>query len=488
MLDFTAQNVYKGNAVMMNYYSALDRGKEDFDDGVNLRFPSGTALPWGNRDYDVNLLIADKAWDRQGQLWFNIDNLDGFLGDHVLVNWLYHPYFDVRARRYRFRILNGSVSRYFSLAMVRLRNDAAGEFPGPAGSGISYDRVPFHMIANDGNVMEHSVPFDGSLDLDADGDLQDHNAILPEQGIAERYDIIVDFAANGIQPGDRLYMVNVLEHTEGRVVGAKVPLADILSEVYNPAAQDIDADGLPDQYVGGDPGVGRILEFRVAAYAGQDLSMNPADFEPGGQKMIPLPIDRDAPGVQALLASARHRTFEYDRGGGLASPWSIDTDNQGRHNMDPRRISAAPQLATGPTPAGAAGEAPVEIWKIVGGGGWSHPVHIHFEEGVILTKDGLPPPEYERWARKDMYRVGPGEDTAREMEVALRFRNFAGTYMQHCHNTQHEDHAMLLRYDVEFPGQLQTMVAPIPSWEGVSYADSAAITTFRTGDAIGPQP
>ena len=28
MLDFTAQNVYKGNAAMMNYYSALDRGRE----------------------------------------------------------------------------------------------------------------------------------------------------------------------------------------------------------------------------------------------------------------------------------------------------------------------------------------------------------------------------------------------------------------------------------------------------------------------------
>ena len=44
MLDFTAQNVYKGNAVMFNYYSALDRGNEAHDDGVNLRLPSGTAF------------------------------------------------------------------------------------------------------------------------------------------------------------------------------------------------------------------------------------------------------------------------------------------------------------------------------------------------------------------------------------------------------------------------------------------------------------
>ena len=37
--------------------------------------------------------------------------------------------------------------------------------PGPAGSGISYDRIPFHMIANDGNIMEHAVAFDGTMDL-----------------------------------------------------------------------------------------------------------------------------------------------------------------------------------------------------------------------------------------------------------------------------------------------------------------------------------
>jgi hypothetical protein len=118
MLDFTAQNVYKGNAAMMNYYSAIDRGNEAIDDGVNLRFPSGKKLDWGNRDYDVNLLLAEKAWDGEGQLWFNPFNLRGFIGDVMTVNWLYKPYLDVRARKYRFRLLNGSVSRYFKIALV----------------------------------------------------------------------------------------------------------------------------------------------------------------------------------------------------------------------------------------------------------------------------------------------------------------------------------------------------------------------------------
>jgi len=43
-----------------------------------------------------------------------------------------------------------------------------------------------------------------------------------------------------------------------------------------------------------------------------------------------------------------------------------------------------------------------------------------------------------------------------------------------------------LRYDVEHPGQLELMPAPIPTWDGVEYVDSAALPTFRTGDGNGP--
>jgi len=473
MLDFTAQNVYKGNAVMMNYYSALDRGNEAVDDGVNLRLPSGTALPWGNRDYDVNLVIADKAWDKEGQLWFNIFNLDGFIGDQVLTNWVWHPYLDVRARSYRFRILNGSVSRYFAFALVHQVNGTAGELPGPPGSGVSYNRMPFHMIANDGNLMEHTVAFDSRMD-------ENHNAILPVQGIAERYDIIVDFSKYGVKPGDKLYFVNTLEHTRGRRPGAQIPLAAILSEQYKPVVQN----GL---WVGGDPAVGRFLELRVQAYAGQDLAMNPADFEPGKKTMIPLTIHRDDPADQALLAKARHRTFQFARSNPTDDVrWTIKTDGGNGFGMDSRRLSAAPQLANGPTQAGFAGAGTLEIWSILGQNGWSHPVHVHFEEGIILTRGGVAPPEWEKWARKDVYRIGAEADSTDQVEMAIRFREFAGTYMEHCHNTQHEDHSMLLRWDIERPGQVQLMPAPIPTWDGVEYVDSAALPTFRTGDGLGP--
>jgi FtsP/CotA-like multicopper oxidase with cupredoxin domain len=452
MLDFTAQNVFKGNAAMMNYYSAIDRGNEALEDGINLRFPSGSALDWGNRDYDVNLLVADKAWDRSGQLWFNVFNTDGFLGDRLLTNWQFDPYLEVRPRRYRFRILNGSVSRFLQIALV----DQSGA------------PVPFHMIANDGNIMEHAVALDGTL-----GTLR---GVLPEQGIAERYDIVVDFAR--FRPGDRLYFVNLLEHDDGKGPKDTIPLQDVVSGAYRAVARDDNGDGFAERWVDGDPCVGRFLEFRVREANGPDLSMNPADFVAGRRKLVPLP----RPSANEL-ASARHRTFEFGRSGGTdEAPWTIKTDGGAGLGMDPARLSAAPNLGE----LTAEGLGTLEIWKFSTGGGWSHPIHVHFEEGIILSKDGNPPPEWERWARKDVYRIGDHPDSAREMEVALRFREFAGTYMEHCHNTQHEDTAMLLRYDIERPGQFVALPAPVPSWDGVQFVPSIALPTARTGDGFGP--
>ncbi|MFW6751195.1 multicopper oxidase domain-containing protein [Pseudomonas glycinae] len=492
MLDFTAQNVYKGNAAMMNYYSALDRGNESVNDGVNLRFPSGSALPWGNRDYDVNLVFADKAWDQQGQLWFNPFNTDGFIGDQVLVNWQWKPTLDVRARSYRFRILNGSVSRYFKLALVREVKGTGGEFQGPRNSGVSYSRVPFHMIANDGNIMEHSVPFDGSMDLDADGDKQNHNAILPTQGIAERFDIIVNFAKSGIKLGDKLFFVNLQAQDDGKGPKEVIPLADVLSEKYLAVIKQTSKG---PQWDRGDPVVGKVLQLNVKAYTGQDLSMNPAAYEPAkpgkaeGMVMIPLKIHRDNAADKALLAKALHRTFIFGRSDGTdEAPWTIKTDGGFGFHMDPRRLNASTKLASGPTDAGVSGIGTLEVWNIKAGGtGWSHPVHVHFEEGIILSRGGKAPPEWEKWARKDVYRIGSEADGLDSVEMAINFREFAGTYMEHCHNTQHEDNSMLLRWDLEKPGQLQLMPTPLPSWDGVRYVNSAALPTFRTGDGFGPQ-
>ncbi|MFZ0852436.1 MAG: hypothetical protein WAO08_24925 [Hyphomicrobiaceae bacterium] len=166
---FTAENVYKGMLMMINYYSAKDRGNEKLNDGTNLRLPSGSKLDYGNLDFDVNLIISDAALDPEGQLFFDIFTTDGMIGDLPLVNSVYAPYMEVLPRKYRFRILAASMSRFWKYAIA-----------GPTGSA-----VPFQFIANDGNLVVDPIPL----------------TELDEQGIAERYDIVVDFSS--FRPGDK---------------------------------------------------------------------------------------------------------------------------------------------------------------------------------------------------------------------------------------------------------------------------------------------
>ncbi len=402
MFSFTAQNVYKGNAGMFNIYSGLDRGAEDINDGVNLRLPSGrasvTGKAWGNLDYDVNLMLSDKAWDANGQLNMDILDFDGFLGDVMTVNLVYKPFFEVERRKYRFRILNASVSRFFKLALS--------------------DGSAMIQIANDGNLLPSPVVL----------------TELDEQGIAERYDIVIDFSRYSI--GQSVDMVNLAEHQDGKRVHEDLTLAEALS-------------GNSD-----DPCVGRFLRFKIVRNpALPDISQVPAT-------LVPNPDLSNIPVV-------RERTFEFNSGAGQTTfdpitsffgPWGIKTDNQGGTlAADFGRISAAPRFGTR------------EIWHLKnGGGGWDHPIHIHFEECQTLKRDGsaskVPPAER---GRKDVWRLRPGGS----VDITLQFRDWGGMFMEHCHNTVHEDNAMLLRWEIDDGGApfLRPLPTPIPSPQGVTF-------------------
>lgn len=51
-------------------------------------------------------------------------------------------------------------------------------------------------------------------------------------------------------------------------------------------------------------------------------------------------------------------------------------------------------------------------------------------------------------SRKDVTRLQQNE----RVELFFRFRDFTGRYPLHCHNMIHEDHAMMLRWDIEPDG------------------------------------
>jgi FtsP/CotA-like multicopper oxidase with cupredoxin domain len=397
MFSFTSQNVYKGIAGMMNIYSSIDRGNEAINDGVNLCLPSGRSKDWGNLDYDVNLMLADKAWNKDGQMQFDIFNLDGFLGDQMTVNAVYKPYFEVERRKYRFRILNASVSRFFKLCLS--------------------DGSPMIQIANDGNLLPRPVVL----------------AQLDEMGIAERYDIVIDFSR--YTNGARVHLVNLAEHDDGRRVAHDLSLGEALSGKSK------------------DPCVGRFLEFRVARDPSQpDVSRVPATLIPNPD-LSKVPV-------------ARERTFVFGDGAKQSSrngatsfigPWGVRVDNGDMLSADYSRISAAPKMGTR------------EVWTLInGGGGWDHPIHIHFEEGQILERDGSASkvPAWEQ-GRKDVYRL----HASGKLKITMQFRDWGGMFMEHCHNTVHEDNAMLLRWEIDDSGApfLRPLPTPIPTPQGVTF-------------------
>jgi FtsP/CotA-like multicopper oxidase with cupredoxin domain len=118
------------------------------------------------------------------------------------------------------------------------------------------------------------------------------------------------------------------------------------------------------------------------------------------------------------------RTFVFGRENGA---WSVN-DKQFEN-----KPVAKPKLGT------------AEMWNLVNdSGGWAHPIHIHFEQGRIVKRNGGAPLPWER-GRKDTYYLGPNE----RVSVFIRFRDFPGRYIMHCHNTIHEDHSMMIRYDIE---------------------------------------
>ncbi len=410
MFGFTSQNVYKGNAGMLNIYSGLDRGNEAIG-GVNLKLPSGTAKDWGNLEYDVNLMLADKAWDGDHQLVFDIFDTDGFLGDIITVNGVYKPYFKVERRKYRFRILNGAVARFFKLALS--------------------DGKSFYQIGNDGNLLPNRVTLSQTDML----------------GIAERYDIVIDFTQWSV--GQSVFLVNLAEHENGLMPSRSVSITDANNNRSS------------------DPGVGRILEFKIFRQPAQtDNSLVPA-------QLIPNPVLTSIP-------VAKERVFEFEDDANQPSP-DPETSDDGRWGVgtgvgsrdvgsilaaDFGRVSAQPKFGTR------------EIWTLKGGRGWDHPVHIHFEEGQILGRNGgglSSVPLAER-GRKDVYRLGDNG----EVKITMQFRDWGGMFMEHCHNTTHEDHAMLLRWEINNGGApfLVPLPTPIAKPQGV---------TFRAPNTVLPE-
>jgi spore coat protein A, manganese oxidase len=153
---------------------------------------------------------------------------------------------------------------------------------------------------------------------------------------------------------------------------------------------------------------GEVMRFRVTG-RGSDDSRVPQRLS----RIEPLRPER----------AVRTRTWTFRRAPTGQHPgWLLD----GRA-FDPDRIDADVRLGQ------------TEIWRLTSD--LHHPVHVHLNPFQVLTRRGGDPgPHDAGW--KDTVDLAPSES----VDVAVRFTDYPGRYLLHCHNLEHEDMAMMAAF------------------------------------------
>jgi spore coat protein A len=144
-LGITRLNVYMGLAGLYLIRDAIE-------DAINL--PAGA--------YEIPLVLQDRKFNPDGSYFYPGTWQDHFFGDKVMVNGKVWPFLNVDQGKYRFRLLNGSGSRVYTLSLDP-----------PSGS------LTFTVIGNEGGLLEQ--PAHGVSELTI--------------GPGERYEVVVDFAS-----------------------------------------------------------------------------------------------------------------------------------------------------------------------------------------------------------------------------------------------------------------------------------------------------
>ncbi len=118
---------------------------------------------------------------------------------------------------------------------------------------------------------------------------------------------------------------------------------------------------------------------------------------------------------------AKRRTMNFRRS---ESGWMING-----HLFDPHTSEATVKNGT------------TELWTIHAD--FEHPVHLHLANMQVVSRNGGPPGPFDAgWKDTVFFR---DNDT---IELAAQFNGYAGRYMFHCHNLEHEDMAMMANFHI----------------------------------------
>jgi len=128
---------------------------------------------------------------------------------------------------------------------------------------------------------------------------------------------------------------------------------------------------------------------------------------------IPGRLSEVTPLAQASATVIRALHFRHGDVGGMAG-WTINDQP-----FAPDRSNAQPRLGT------------VEVWRLISD--FHHPIHLHLAHFQVLSRGIGGPGPY------DTIDLRPSEEAA----IITKFDGYAGKYVFHCHNLEHEDMAMM---------------------------------------------
>ncbi len=166
--------------------------RDDVESALNL--PAG--------EFEVPLVIQDRKFNTDGSFRYPATWEDHVFGDKVMVNGRVWPYLDVKKGKYRFRMVNGSGSRVYTLSLA-------------PPSGV----LNFTVIGTELGLLAAPVNGVGQL------------TIAP----GERYDFVINFA--GLNTGDEV----LLENSAGAPFpNGPVDVTDVMKFRVTSAAGDTD--------------------------------------------------------------------------------------------------------------------------------------------------------------------------------------------------------------------------------------------------------
>ncbi len=268
------------------------------------------------------------------------------------------------------------------------------------------------------------------------------------------------FLVNGVyQPyfevGDRKYRLRILNASNARTYNLALSTGDLFTQIGTESGL------LPAPVVRTDMRMGPAERLDVvvdfAGKLGQDVYLT--DTLTGVQllrfQVIHHVIDNSTipPMLRALPEIGEPtvtRTWSFDR---TDDHWTING-----LRFDPDRIDAQPVLGT------------TEKWIFTNPTGMAHTVHIHDVDQQCLTRNGGACYPYE--TMKETWYLEPGET----IEVKLRFTDYIGRYMFHCHMIEHADDGMMAQFEVVAPTPTPT---PEPITLSVAKRKVVGINTVR---------